>query len=413
MNKFLTLDNLNVAGKRVLVRCDFNVPLHDGKVSDSTRIDRVASTLLELLDKGAKVIVLSHLGRPHGKDPALSLKVIQEALSDSLYGTPVHFLSECIGPEVERAVHDLQKGQVLLLENLRFHPEEEKNDSSFAESLSKLGDIYINDAFATAHRAHASVDALPKRMPIAAIGRLMQAEIEALTFVLENPKRPVMGIVGGAKVSTKLQLLRNLISKVNKLVLGGGMANTLLAAQGYAIGRSLYEQSMKDLALEIIQLAKEHKCELLLPSDVIVASDVTENASFERTTIENIPPSYYIVDIGPTTCRAIKAHLKECHTVLWNGPLGVFEIPPFDTGTREIALEVARRTREKTLVSISGGGDTVAILSKVGVLNDFTYVSTAGGAFLEWLEGNTLPGVKSLKRTLPEGLHCPIKKQFL
>ncbi|HQS84198.1 MAG: phosphoglycerate kinase [Alphaproteobacteria bacterium 16-39-46] len=409
MEKFLTLDDLDVSGKRVLVRCDFNVPFHNNKILDSTRIDRAAPTLLELMDRGAKIIILSHLGRPHDKNPLLSLKVVQEALSDTLYGTCIHFISDCIGPDVEKAVQNLENGQVLLLENLRFHIEEEQNDPLFADQLAKLGDIYINDAFSTSHRAHASVEALPHRMPIVAIGRLMQAELEALSFVLESPKRPVMGIVGGSKVSTKLQLLRNLIPKLNKLVLGGGMANTLLYAQGFSIGKSLYEESMKDIALDIISFAKERNCELLLPSDVIITPEIKENSPFERTTIENIPENSYIVDIGPTTRRSIIAHLKDCHTVLWNGPLGVFEIPPFDEGSHDIALEVAKRSRDKDLISIAGGGDTVAVLSKMGVLNDFTYVSTGGGAFLEWLEGHTLPGIKCLERTLPEGLHCPLK----
>jgi len=409
MEKFLTIDDLDVSGKRVIVRCDFNVPLHNHKIIDSTRIDKAAPTLHELMDKGAKIIILSHLGRPNGKDELFSLKFIQEALSDSLYGASVQFIPDCIGPDVEKAVQNLEKGQILLLENLRFYKNEEQNDPKFAEKLAQLGDIYINDAFSTSHRAHASVEALPKIMPIVAIGRLMQAELKALSLILENPECPIMGIVGGSKVSTKLQLLRNLIPKLNKLVLGGGMANTLLYAQGFNIGKSLYEESMKDLALEIISFAKERNCELLLPSDVIITSKITENTPFERTTIENIPNDSYIVDIGPTTRRSIIAHLKDCKTVLWNGPLGVFEIPPFDEGTRDIALEVAKRSRQNTLISIAGGGDTVAVLSKTGVIDDFTYVSTGGGAFLEWLEGHQLPGIKCLERTLPEGLHCPLK----
>ncbi|MBS0185242.1 MAG: phosphoglycerate kinase [Proteobacteria bacterium] len=409
MEKFLTIDDLDVSGKRVIVRCDFNVPLHDQKIIDSTRIDKAAPTLNELMDKGAKIIILSHLGRPKGRDPLLSLKIIQEALSDSLYGASIQFIPDCIGPDVEKAVQNLLKGQILLLENLRFHKEEEQNDPHFAEQLAHLGDIYINDAFSTSHRAHASVEALPKHMPIVAIGRLMEAELKALSLILENPERPIMGIVGGSKVSTKLQLLRNLIPKLNKLVLGGGMANTLLYAQGFNIGKSLYEESMKDLALEIISFAKERNCELLLPSDVIITPQIIENAPFERTTIENVPHDSFIVDIGPTTRRSIIAHLKDCKTVLWNGPLGVFEVPPFDEGTRDIALEVAKRSRQKTLISIAGGGDTVAVLSKTGVIDDFTYVSTGGGAFLEWLEGHKLPGIKCLEHPLPEGLHCPLK----
>lgn len=410
MGNFLTLDDLDVKGKRVLVRCDFNVPIHDHTILDPTRIDRGAATLLELMDKGAKVIVLSHLGRPNGIDPDLSLKIIQEALSDALYGAPVHFVSDCIGPDVEHAIENLAPGEILLLENLRFYKEENQNNPDFAKKLAKLGDVYVNDAFSTAHRAHASVDMLPKLMPIVAIGRLMQAEINALTIALENPKRPVMAIVGGSKVSTKLQLLKNLIEKVNILILGGGMANTLLCAQGYEVGKSLCEESMKDMALEILSYGIQKKCEIILPSDVIIAQEIKENCDFKRVTIENVPKDFYITDIGPTTRRSIGAHLKGCHTVLWNGPLGIVEIPPFDAGTTMVAKIIAEQTRERNLLSIAGGGDTVSVLSKSGVLQDFTYVSTAGGAFLEWLEGRILPGVKALERTLPEGPHCPIKK---
>ena len=410
MGNFLTLDDLNVQGKSLLVRCDFNVPIHDHIILDTTRIDRAAATLLELMDKGAKVIVISHLGRPNGVDPKLSLKIIQEALSDALYGAPVHFVSDCIGPNVQQAIQNLAPGEILLLENLRFHPEEEQNDPDFAKKLARLGDIYVNDAFSTAHRAHASVDELPKHMPIVALGRLMQAEINALTIALENPKRPVMAIVGGSKVSTKLQLLKNLIEKVNILILGGGMANTLLYAQGYEIGKSLCEEGMKDMALEILAYGIQKKCEIILPSDVIITQKIEPNAHFKRVTIENIPKDFYIADIGSTTRRAISANLKGCHTVLWNGPLGVFEVPPFDAGTTAVAKTIAEQTREKSLLSIAGGGDTVAALSKAGVLQDFTYVSTAGGAFLEWLEGRILPGVTALERVAPEGPHCPIKK---
>lgn len=410
MGNFLTLDDLAVQGKRVLVRCDFNVPLHDHAILDTTRIDRAAATLLELMDKGAKVIVLSHLGRPNGLSADLSLKNIQEALSDALYGAPVHFVPNCVGPEVQQAIQNLEPGEILLLENLRFHKEEVQNDLLFAKELAKLGDIYVNDAFSTAHRAHASVDALPKLMPIVAVGRLMQSEINALTTVLENPKRPMMAIVGGSKVSTKLQLLKNLIEKVDILILGGGMATTLLYAQGYEIGKSLCEESMKDMAVDILDYAIQQHCEIILPSDVIITPEIKENSTFKRVTIENVPQDYYIVDIGPTTRRAITAHLKGCHTVLWNGPLGVVEIPPFDEGTTSVAKTIADQTREKSLISIAGGGDIVAVLSKTGVLQDFTYVSTAGGAFLEWLEGRVLPGVKVLERPTPEGPHCPIKK---
>ncbi len=398
-SSFLSLDSIDVKGKRVLVRCDLNVPIKEGKVTDPTRIDRVAPTLQELIDKEAKVIVLSHLGRPKGKkDPSLSLEALVNPLSDALYGASVSFVPECVGPKVEKAISKMQDGEVLLLENVRFHKEEEENDSIFAQKLAHLADIYVNDAFATAHRAHASVEALPHLMPMSLPGRLMEAELSALHQVLENPERPVMAIIGGSKISTKLCLIYNLLEKVDILVLGGAMANTFLWAQGYTIGKSLYESDMKKTVLSILEKAHQRNKDIILPSDVIVTEEIQENVSFERVTVDQIPADKKIVDIGSTTIKAICAHMKACKSLVWNGPLGVFEIPPFDKGTEEVSACAAAQTQAGTLLSVAGGGDTIAALSKAGTLADFSYVSTAGGAFLEWLEGKELPGIIALKR---------------
>ena len=408
MPRYLTLDQLNLKGKRVLVRLDLNVPMKDGKILDTSRIDRVAPTLTELIDQGSRIIIISHLGRPEGRDPKFSLFPLKEALSDCLYGIEVRFVDDCIGPKVENAIQELPEGAILLLENLRFHKGEEKNDLTFAQSLAKLGDFYINDAFASVHRAHASVEKLPHLMPVSAIGRLMEGEIDALSKVLDHPERPVMAIVGGSKVSTKLALLNNLLQKTDKLVVGGGMANTLLLAQGVQIGTSLCETDMVAIGRDILETAHVKGCELILPSDVIMAPSPQEADQAKRYTIDHLPSDQMILDIGPTTTRAIITHLKECATLVWNGPLGLFETPPFDISTREIAQYVAERTQEQLLLSIAGGGDTISALSQAGVMNDFSYVSTAGGAFLEWLEGKTLPGLKALDRPEPEGPHCPL-----
>jgi phosphoglycerate kinase len=398
MPSFRTLDDLRPQGKRVLVREDFNVPLKDGRVTDATRIERAVPTLRELSEKGAKVIALSHFGRPRGKpDPAFSLKPLVEPLSRAVGGKPVAFAKDCVGPEAERVVAALKPGDVALLENLRFHPEEEANDIGFARKLAALGDLYVNDAFSASHRAHASIEALPRLLPAAA-GRLMQAELEALTAALETPQRPVAALVGGAKVSTKLDLLNNLVRKVNVLVIGGAMANTLLFARGIEIGKSLSERDMAETARGVLAKAREAGCEILLPLDAVVARELTANAASETVAIESVPKDAMILDIGPRTVAAIGAKLEACRTLVWNGPLGAFETPPFERGTVAVARRVAELTRAKRLLSVAGGGDTVAALAQAGVTADLTYVSTAGGAFLEWLEGRELPGVAALLR---------------
>ena len=398
MANFRTLDDMAPQGMRVLVRVDFNVPVKDGRVTDATRIERAAPTLRELCDKGAKVIALSHFGRPKGKpDPAFSLKPLVDPLSRALGGKSVAFASDCIGREAERVVAAMKPGDVALLENLRFHPEEEKNDTGFAHELAALGDLYVNDAFSAAHRAHASTVGLAHLLPAAA-GRLMQAELEALGAALETPQRPLMALVGGAKVSTKLDLLNFLVSKVNVLAIGGAMANTLLFARGVEVGKSLCERDMAETARSVLAKASEAHCEVVLPLDAIVARDFKPNASTETVAISSVPEDAMILDIGPRTVAAIGAKLEASKTLVWNGPVGAFETPPFERGTLAIAARVAALTRAKRLLSVAGGGDTVAALAQAGVIDDLSYVSTAGGAFLEWLEGRELPGVAALAR---------------
>jgi len=398
MPDFRTLDDLSPQGKRVLVRVDLNVPLKDGRVADATRIERAVPTLRELSEKGAKAIVLSHFGRPKGKpDPAFSLKPLVEPLSRALGGKPVAFAEDCVGPEAERVVVALKPGDVALLENLRFHPEEEANDAGFARRLAALGDLCVNDAFSAAHRAHASTEALAHLLPAAA-GRLMQAELEALNAALETPQRPVAALVGGAKVSTKLDVLHHLVRKVNLLVIGGAMANTLLSARGTKIGKSLCERDMAETARGVLAKASEAGCEILLPVDAVVARELKANAATETVAIGSVPKDAMVLDIGPHTVAAIGTKLQACRTLVWNGPLGAFETPPFERGTVAVARRVAELTRAKRLLSVAGGGDTVAALAQAGVTADFSYVSTAGGAFLEWLEGRELPGVAGLRR---------------
>jgi phosphoglycerate kinase len=394
---FKTLDSFNVSGKRVLVRVDLNVPMKAGKVTDATRIERAAPTLAELADKGGKVIVLSHFGRPDGKRvPEMSLHPLVEPLSKAL-GKPVAFVEDCIGPIAEEAVRVLKPGEVLLLENLRFHKEEERNDPAFVDKLSVLGDLYVNDAFSAAHRAHASTEGLANRLPAAA-GRLMQAELEALDKALGNPRRPVCAIVGGAKVSTKLDLLGNLVGKVDKLVIGGGMANTFLHAQGVKIGTSLCEKDLAPTALDILAKAKTGHCSVLLPVDAVVAPEFKAGAASQVVDIASCPSDQMILDIGPQSIALYADELRDCATLVWNGPLGAFEIKPFDKGTAAIAETAAKLTSEGKLLSVAGGGDTVAALAAAGAEEKFSYVSTAGGAFLEWMEGRTLPGVAALVR---------------
>ena len=394
---FKTIDSIDMAGKRVLVRVDLNVPMKNGQVTDATRIERAAPTLSELAAKGAKVIVLSHFGRPDGKRvPEMSLRPLVEPLAKAL-GKPVGFAEDCIGPLAEDAVRNMKAGDVLLLENLRFHKEEEKNDPAFVDKLSLVGDIYVNDAFSAAHRAHASTEGLAHRLPAVA-GRLMQGELEALDKALGNPKRPVAAIVGGAKVSTKLDLLGNLVGKVDKLIIGGGMANTFLHAQGIQIGKSLAEKDLAPTALEILKKAQAAKCKVLLPVDAVVSGEFKAGAASTTVDATACPDDQMILDVGPKSVAIYKEELGQCATLVWNGPLGAFELKPFDAGTVALAQEAARLTGASKLLSVAGGGDTVAALAAAGVEEKFSYVSTAGGAFLVWMEGKTLPGVAALIR---------------
>ena len=395
MPRFRTLDDLDVAGKRVLVRADLNVPVKDGKVTDATRIERLAPTIEALIAKGARVIVMSHFGRPKGVDPSQSLRPLVEPLSRAIGGRPVHFAADCIGPEAERVVAALRPGEVALLENLRFHPGEEANDPVFAGQLALLGDAYVDDAFSAAHRAHASIAALAHLLPAAA-GKNMQAELEALGAALDHPQRPVMALVGGAKVSTKLDLLKFITGKVDKLAIGGAMANTFLFAQGQPVGRSLYERDLADTARAVLAEAKARGCEIILPEDAVTAEALAPGVVTRTVGVNAVPPTAMILDIGPASVARIAAALEASHTLVWNGPVGAFETPPFDRATTAIARKVADLTRAGKLMSVAGGGDTVAALALAGVTDDLTYVSTAGGAFLEWLEGRELPGVAAL-----------------
>ncbi len=393
---FRTLDDLaDPAGKRILLRADLNVPTKDGRITDRTRIERLSPTIRELAQKGARVIVCSHFDRPKGQVvPAMSLEPMAEALAEAL-GRPVAFVADCIGPLAEAEAAALQDGEVLLLENTRFHPGEEKNDPAMAAGLARLADAYVNDAFSAAHRAHASTEGVAHLLPAYA-GRLMQAELEALDAALGHPSRPVVAIVGGAKVSTKLDLLGNLSGKVDCLVIGGAMANTFLGAQGAAMGRSLQEAEMHDTARDILKTAQGNGCEILLPVDLIAAEAFAANAPHRTVPAMTVPAGMMALDVGPQTIAAIEQRLRGAGTLVWNGPLGAFEIPPFDTATVAIAEAVAGLTASAGLKSIGGGGDTVSALRHAGVMERLTYVSSAGGAFLEWLEGKTLPGVAAL-----------------
>lgn len=395
---FATLDGLEVAGKRVLVRVDLNVPMPDGQVGDRTRIDRAAATLTELAAAGARVVLLSHFGRPKGKPvPAMSLAPLVQPLSEALDGRTVAFAADCIGEVAQAAVAALADGDILLLENLRFHAGEEANDPEFAAALATLGDLYVNDAFSTAHRAHASVVGLAERLPRAA-GRLMEAELDTLGRALESPERPLAAVVGGAKISTKLDLLTNLVARVDHLIIGGGMANTLLAAGGVKVGKSLCEHDLAETARAIIARAREHGCTLLLPVDAVIAHEFRHGAPFDTVRIDHVPDDAMILDLGPVTVRGISHRLQQLRTLVWNGPLGAFEVPPYDHATVTVAQEVAALTQAGQMLSVGGGGDTVAALAHADAVDGFSYVSTAGGAFLEWLEGKTLPGVAALQR---------------
>jgi len=391
-----TLDGAGpLAGKRVLVRVDLNVPMDDGRVTDATRIERVLPTMREIADQGGKVVLLAHFGRPKGRDPKESLRPVAGALSEHL-GKPVAFAEDCVGEAAATAVAALSDGDVLLLENTRFHPGEEKNDPAFAKDLAALGDLYVNDAFSAAHRAHASTEGVARLLPAYA-GRGMQAELEALSKGLEAPRRPVCAVVGGAKVSTKIDLLENLVTKVDALVIGGGMANTFLHAIGVGVGKSLAEKNLAPTAQRIIDRARDHACAILLPVDAVVAFEFKANAPHHMYGIDAIPEDGMILDVGSQSVERINAAINDAATLVWNGPLGAFEHVPFDQGTVAAARHAAERTKGGRLVSVAGGGDTVAALNHAGVAEDFTYVSTAGGAFLEWLEGKALPGVEALR----------------
>ena len=398
MPAFKTLDDLtDIAGKRVLVRVDLNVPVTDGKVSDTTRIERVAPTILELSEKGAKVILLAHFGRPKGEPVAdQSLSLIAPSVEEVL-DQRVAFASDCIGAPAADAIARMENGDILLLENTRFHKGEEKNTAEFTAELAKNGDIYVNDAFSAAHRAHASTEGLAQHLPAYA-GRTMQAELEALEKGLGKPTRPVVAIVGGAKVSTKIDLLSNLVTKVDALVIGGGMANTFIAAQGIDVGKSLCEHDLADTARSIMETAKTAGCAIVLPIDGVVAREFKANAANETVDIKAIPADAMMLDVGPKSVDLINGWIGKASTLVWNGPLGAFEIAPFDKATVSAALHAAAQTKAGKLVSVAGGGDTVSALNHAGVADDFSYVSTAGGAFLEWMEGKELPGVAVLTK---------------
>ncbi len=392
-----TLDDYELSGKTVLVRVDVNVPVDNGSVTDVSRLERIVPTVTEILAKGGRPVLLSHFGRPaDAYDAEFSLGQIVLALTDVL-GKPVFFATDCVGAAAQDAVDALPKDAVLLLENTRFHAGEKKNDPEFAAQLAKLGDIFVSDAFSSSHRAHASVEGVAHLLPNCA-GRLMQEEIQALEAVLTTPQKPVLAVVGGAKVSSKLALLENLIIPMDKIVIGGGMANTFLAAQGHDVGESLCEHDLADTARMILDKAEKANCEIILPIDLVAATEFKANAPHVVVDVDACPADHMILDAGPKTIALIIDHLEACKTVIWNGPLGAFEIEPFNAATDAAARKAADLTKSGQLVSVAGGGDTVAALNGSGSADSFTYISTAGGAFLEWLEGKTLPGVAVLRK---------------
>ncbi|MBX3485042.1 phosphoglycerate kinase [Phenylobacterium sp.] len=393
--RFKTLDDADLSGKRALVRVDLNVPMEDGRVTDDTRLRAARPTVDKLRAGGAKVILLAHFDRPKGKVvPSMSLKPVVEPLAKVL-GAPVAFAEDCVGPKAREAVAALKSGGVLLLENVRFHAGEEANERQFADALASNGDLYVNDAFSAAHRAHASTEALARRLPAYA-GEQMRLELDALDRALGHPERPVMGIVGGSKVSTKLDLLKHLVTKLDKLAIGGGMANTFLYAQGHDVGASYCEKDLAETAREIIRIAGQNNCKLFLPLDVVVAEKMAPGAPARVRDPGSIDDDERILDAGPETVERLCRAMNNSKTLIWNGPLGVFEMPPFDKGTLTAARHAAELARSGKLVAVAGGGDTVAALNAAGVSADFTFVSTAGGAFLEWMEGKALPGVAAL-----------------
>jgi phosphoglycerate kinase len=395
-NAFRTLDHADVKGKRVLMRVDLNVPVENGVVSDATRIERTAPSITELADKGAKVILLSHFGRPKGRDTKNSLKPVAAELAHTLK-RPIKFVDDCVGEVAERAVAAMHPGDILCLENTRFYPGEENNDPAFVAQLARLGDIFVNDAFSVSHRAHASTEGLSHLLPAYA-GRTLQAELEAFEKVLDKPDRPLTAIVGGAKISTKLDLLSNLLQRVDILIIGGAMANTFLMAQGKQVGRSLVERDLLDTAQKIMDEAKAARREIVLPVDAVVAEKFEAHAPSRVVDVDHVGPADMILDIGPKSIEQVVSVLARSKTLVWNGPFGAFEMEPFDNGTVEVAEAAAELTAAGKLVTVAGGGDTVAALNVAGVVDRLTYVSTAGGAFLEWLEGKPLPGVEVLRQ---------------
>lgn len=394
--QFRTLDDVNVKGQRVLLRVDLNVPTENGRVTDATRLERIADSIIELSDKGARLVLLAHFGRPKGqRSDKDSLKPVAAALAE-IIKRPVAFADDCIGPAATAAVAALKDGDILCLENTRFHAGEEKNDPAFVAELAKLGDLWVNDAFSAAHRAHASTEGLGHLLPAIA-GRSMEAELVALDKALGAPVKPVIAIVGGAKVSSKIDLLENLVTKVDALVIGGGMANTFLHAQGITVGKSLCEKDLAPTALRIMEKAEQSNCAIILPVDAVVAEEFAANAPSHAYGLDAIPADGMILDVGPQSIERVRSAIDDAKTLVWNGPLGAFEITPFDRGTVHAARHAAERTRAKVLTSVAGGGDTVAALNHAGISQDFSYISTAGGAFLEWMEGKPLPGVEVLK----------------
>ena len=398
---FQSLQNLELKGKRVLLRADLNVPAQRGKVTDTTRIDRLKPTLDYLRKAGAKTLILSHFGRPEGEqNPEMSLAFLVHTLEEC-WQIKIGFLPVCIGERAEKAAHAMQEGEVILLENVRFHKGEKANDPDFIAQLAALGDIYINDAFSAAHRAHASTEGLAHALPCAA-GLLLEGELKALDLALGVPNRPVAAIAGGSKISSKINVLNNLVEKVDYLILGGGMANTFLNANGADVGSSLYEHDMAADARAIISNAERHDCQIILPSDCVASSEIKPHASFDIVPATHIPADKMAIDIGPESIAHICGVLETCKTLVWNGPMGVFEITPFDAGTNALAQAAAALTKSGQLTSIAGGGDTIAALENAGVCHEFSYISTAGGAFLEWLEGKTLPGIAALTSSLKQ-----------
>lgn len=391
---FQTFKTLEAKDKVVLLRADLNVPMKDGEITDTTRLDRIVPTIKALQEKGAKIAILAHFGRPKGKSAEDSLAPVAAKLS-AILKEPVAFINDCVGPIAKDAIDDLKSGQVAVLENIRYYSEEENNDPAFAKQLAELGDIYVNDAFSASHRAHASIEGLAQLLPAYA-GLLMEDELNALSSGLENPQKPVAAIVGGSKISSKLSVLDNLVKKVDYLVLGGGMQNTFFFAQGIEVGKSLCERDMVEEAKKIMATAEKHGCKIVLPVDRIAVKEFGKGVPFETVKTEDLPADMEGVDIGPATLENLGKILATCKTVLWNGPMGVFEVKPFDNGTNGLAKIVADLTTNGTLVSVAGGGDTVSALENAGVADKFTYISTAGGAFLEWLEGKPLPGVQAL-----------------